>query len=303
MDELWFGTKQRFQWAPMPPPGVQRNTVTNFTGGTLDRGGGFASRPTGSHVEWEFNYPYRESEDLDVFPAYAAGLYNDYETVVDGFNPNNLIYFVDPMNTGTNLFPPHWASPMLGLSGDWPWPGDYASHQATTGGNGLPARAVTFSLGDAANTFSTVTRRTVVIPVPPGFTLRWGWRGARSGTGVVRAVAHHASGGSDLVQSVEPIAESSTTRIGNAVDGDTYDYVTFGFARTSSAASTVTVAGMVAQIHPNSASPVLTGDHVPGMGTTGCVFAGPMPEVYQLAVEGRHFKGLSFGLMEIGAWL
>lgn len=297
---LWGGTKQKLQWLPEPAPGVRRRFVQSVQAGTLDRGGGYLSRSTGGHWEWDFDFPVSEAHGgLDVFAEYASGLHNDFANLTDGDNPNDLFWWVDPMDQDANLFPPGWASPALCLSGDWPPMGIVQSHAATpANSNGLPSRQVVFSVTTAANTHD----RTILIPIPPGFTLRWGVRGARTGTGVMRAVAHHKTGGADLTQSVTPVAVTDTTRVGNSISGDTYDYVTIGLARTSTAASTVTVAGMVAQLHSGTA-PAATGPHIAGRGHTGCVFKDDaVAEDYYLAAGGRHLKGLSFGMKEVGGW-
>jgi hypothetical protein len=310
MDDLLFGTKQNFQLVPMPERGVQRRNVSAGEAGTLASGGGFASPSYGRHLEYEFDFAVREAHGaagLDVFQEYATGLWNDFTAVVDGFNPNNLIYFLDPMNAEQNLFAPHFAAPMLSLSGDWPSIGTYVSDAATAANSyRQPPRTVTFSVTHASATLPAETRRKMVIPIPPGYTLRWGWSGASTGTGVVRHEAHNRSTGAIVAANAAALSATASTRLNQSINGDTYDYVTIGIARTSSAASTVAITSMLAVLHPNAESPALTGSHARGMGVTGCVFSGDgMPEDYYLVHEpaALHLKGLSFGLMEIGGWL
>ena len=310
MNELWFGTVQNCQWVPMPAD-VQRRTISSIESGTLERGGGYASRSAGQHSVYDFTFSTREAHGasgLDVFQEYSTGLWNDYSTVVDGFNPNDLVYFLDPMNAEANLFPPHWAAPMLSLSGDWPWIGNFVSSAGTIANTyRQPARTVTFNVTHAAATLPAETRRRMVIPIPPGYTLRWGWSGTRTGTGVVRSEAHHKTGGASLNHTGTPQLADGATRLAHTINGDTYDYVTIGLGRTSSVASTVSITSMMAQLHPNSgATPAVTGAHIAGLGNTGCVFDGDaIPESYYLVHEAQalHLKGLSFGLKEVGAWL
>lgn len=308
MNELWFGTVQKFQWVPMPAT-IQRRNVSSVESGTLENGGGFVSRSTGRHSVFDFNFSTREAHGvggLDVFTDYASGVFNDYTTVVSGFNRNDLVWFVDPMNAEQNLFAPHWAAPMLGLGG-WPWIGSYVSNAAVAANTYLhPARTVTFNVTHAASTLPVETGRRFVIPIPPGYTLRWGWSGSATGTGAIRAEMHNASTGAMVSSHPAPLSVTALTRLNASIDGDTYDYATFGIARTSSAASTVTVASMLAVLHPNTETPPLTGTHIRGAGASGCVFDGDViPEEYYLVHEAQatHLKGLSFGLKEIGAWL
>lgn len=309
MNELWFGTLQRFQWVPMPSTGVRRVNVSTVEGGTLERGGGFASRTPGRHLEFEFNFDVKEAHGaagLDVFQEYATGVWDDYANNVDGTNPNDLIYFVDPMVAEANLFAPHWAAPML-LERGWPAIGTRVSSAATAANSyRQPQRTVTFSVTTASATLPTEPSRRFIIPIPPGYTLRWGWSGASTGTGVVRAEAHHKTGGSTLVQNAAALSATGSTRLNQSINGDTYDYVTIGIARTSSATSTVAIASMMAVLHPNAETPALTGSHVRGGGFTGCVFSDDAtPEDYYLVYEAQdtHLKGLSFGLKEVGGWL
>jgi hypothetical protein len=102
-----------------------------------------------------------------------------------------------------------------------------------------------------------------------------------------------------------PQSATGATRGAGTYSGDTYDYVTVGLARTSVAASTASITSMMAWIHPNTLSPTLTGPHIAGVGQTGCMIAGDLIEEYIQADDfaNRRLKSLSFGLVEVGAWL
>lgn len=308
MERLWFGTKRHFQWVPMPASGVRRRLRGTFEGGTLAQGGGYGYRSTAQHVEFEFSFPYREAhglDGLDVFAEYASGKWDEYARSVSGFNPNDLMYFADPM--ASNLFSPYFSDPMLGL-GDWPQIGDYIEHTVTEPSfYRQPRLTSTFAVTHAPATLPTQPARRFLIPIPPGYVLRWGWSGSRSGAGVVRAEAHHRHGVSTLVQDAQPLSVDGVTRVIDTVDGDHYDYVEFGLARTSAEESTVSVTSMMAVLTPAGRSEPVAGNHVSGQGATGCIFMGEdvLPEDWHLAdgPGNRHLKGLAFGLKEIGAWL
>jgi hypothetical protein len=311
MPQLWFGNQQRFQWAPMPSAGIQRRNVFADESSTLDRGGAFSSRSVGRHAEFDFSFGAREARGatgLDVYQEYATGLWDDYATSINGFNPKNMIYFADPMSMRSNLFPPHWASPVLSLSGDYPPLLSTLFRHDPTAANSYrqPPRSLSFSIPHAALTLPTNVAQRFIIPIPPGHTLHWGWSGAADlGNPALRAEAHHNAGGATLVQMASPLSVTSATRMNQTINGDTYDYATFGLARPDASNHNALVVSMMAQIWPNGYSPTLTGNHVGGVGQTGCVMMGDMIEEYVQADDpgDRRLKGLSFGLLEVGAWL
>lgn len=306
---LWFGTKQKFQWMPMPSSGIQRQNVFSAESGTLDRGGAFVTRSIGHHVEMDFSFGTREASGLvglNGYLAYANGMWDDYASVMSGYNPNDLIYFCDPMSMRENLFSPSWAAPMLSLSGDFPTLGSLISTAATASNiYQQPSRTLTFSIDHTANTLPLGTPQKFLIPVPPGYTLRFGWSGSVTGSGTVRVEAHNASTGAIVATNVAPQTATGATRMANSFNGDTYDYVTIGLARTAATTSTVSVTSMIARAYPNTFTPTLTGPHVPGTGQTGCRISGDVVESYVQAddTSGRRLKSLSFGLVEVGAWL
>lgn len=308
--QLWFGTPQRMQWVPMPSSGMQRRDAYSSESGTLDRGGAYVTRSTGRHAEFDFSFGIRESsggQGLNVFNEYASGMWDDYTTITDGFNPNNLLYFADPMSMRANLFSPQWAAPMRSLSGDYPWIGSYLSNAATSANiYRQPSRTVTFNVTQAATTLPTSMAQRFLIPIPPGYTLRWGWSGAVTGTGAMRVEAHTAATGAIVSSHPAALAVTGSTRLNSTFNGDTYDYVTIGISRTTAVASTVAIASMMAQIHINSFTPSVIGEHVDGVGQTGCEFDGEAVTMDYIMADdsaNRRLMGMSFGLTEIGAWL
>jgi hypothetical protein len=307
--QLFFGTKQNLQFVPMPSSGIQRRNVQYAEASTLDRGGAFVTRSRGRHAEFDFSFGVREAAGLtglNVYQEYATGLWDDYVGSVSGYNPNNLIYFADPMAMRENQFSPHWAAPMLALTGDYPHLGPYASNAATAANTyRQPARTVTYNITHAINTLPTETYRQFLVPIPPGYTLRFGWSGAVTGTGVIRAEARTKATGVIAATSISPQSATGATRMANSWNGDTYDYVVFGLARTTLVTSTAAITSMVAQTHPNTFSPTLTGNHIAGVGQTGCDISSDMVEEYIQADDfgNRRLKSLSFGLVEVGAWL
>ncbi len=232
-------------------------------------------------------------------------MWDDYASVVNGYNPNDLIYFADPMAMRENQFSPHWAAPMLALTGDYPHLGNYTANAATAANSyHQPARTISYAITHAASTLPTETYRKFLIPIPPGHTLRIGWSGSVTGTAYLRAEAH-IIGGAISPFTIAPQSATGATRGTSVFNGDTYDYVTFGFARTSTAVSTVSVTSMMAQTYPNTISPGLSGPHIAGVGQTGCQIDGDLIEEYIQADDmgNRRLKSLSFGLVEVGAWL
>lgn len=325
MDEkLWAGTKQKFQWWPMPSTGMQANNVGYSESGTMENGGGFGYHSTGSHREYQMNYGTREAAglgNLDILAEYASGQWNDYSSFTSPqLNPNNLIYFADPMLFDQNLFAPNWATPMLGLQGDWHFPGKpYApSFLFPTPPNdyGQPAQSLTFQPITPMGVMPAGVlqfRNTFTIPIPPGYALWWGFSANSGGSDRVAASAHNAATGAlvNFTQTYLPVTGSQRLRP-ESISGATYDYATFFVNNNAGGNGTTDITSMMAQLWPIGVTPNLDGGqggrHIPGSGATGCRFMDEaLSENYVMVDRMRnvpvHYKGLSTSLIEVGGWI
>lgn len=316
MATMWFGNKQKFQAVPVPSTGMQANRVGFAESGTLENGGGYGSRSTGKHREYSMDFGAREAAglgNLDVFSEYATGQWDEYSSLLSpSENPNNLIWFADPMIFDQNLFPPHWASPALFSQGDWhpitrlslPDP----LYVTPTNSYGHPKLSAVFNNYAGAPTTRAKFRNMVTIPIPPGYNLYWGYSSHYAG-GTFGPIAGNTATGATSAHLVSPYLPLDQSKRLNTtpVSGSTYDHATFQFAPSGGEPMT----SMMAQLWPIGVTPNLDGGqggrHIPGMGNTGCVFSdAATTESYVIVDRERnkpvHYKGLSTSLIEVGGW-
>lgn len=311
--KMWFGTRQRFQAVPTPATGAVKSNTNYNESGTLENGGGWAVNSRASHANWAFDFPVQEAHgkrNLDVFREYQTGSWDWFGSSTSGFDRRNLLYFADPMNYDSNLFPPNWASPWLPYNGDWHWIGNFNTAFSTAANNyGMPPITPEFTVNNTPYTVPGSTRQYALIPIPPSHQLWWGWSGSRTGAAVMTARAVNSVTGATADFDKTPNSPTGAQRIGSVpISGTDYDYAMIYFNRTTAVASTARPVSMTAQLHQLGVTPNLNGNHQQGMGTTGAVFdGGANPEEYVMIDPTRnkpvHYKGLSFGMREIGGWL
>lgn len=295
VEDLWFGNTELFSLVRAP------GRVTATRAGFVDtvefeRGGGTGARSSAYQQGFELTYQWDEATD-----AVTAELFSEYAA---GEHGTGLLYFANPMAYDRNLFPPHWASPRL-VELEWPNIGASTPSWGATAANSYkqPARKGTWAITTAANA-TPLTDATIpycIIPIHPSYTLHLGVTGAATGTGVVK-VESWANGASSAgaSASLTLLSETGDTRMNATVAGSTYAYAKVFLTRTSSADSTVTPISMMAQLALTT--PTLTGSHVRGKGHTGLMFDSDVTDEYLDASPGRHERGLSLSLLEVGAW-
>lgn len=235
---------------------------------------------------------------LDVYSDYAQGLY--------GSAP---VYVADPMNYNYNLFPPNWASPMLTGQGWKPiYSSDPTAYPATpTNAFGLPTQGATYNITTAINTIPTGGRASIFIPIPNDMTLAFGATGVATGTAVVQFVPVTNAGAFGAKTNMTLNAASSANRLGFTASGALFAGVIVYLARTSTAASTITLYSLMAQLYYTGTAAPTPNQHLSGEGQAGMEFSTEaIPETYTLVnnvgnVTSR-LKGMSFALTEVTPW-
>lgn len=283
--QMWFGNEQHAQWVPSPATGMVRN-LQGFTDEIEFENGGFWSESSaGQHASYDMQFPVSDAseyEGIEAFNRYRSGEYG-----------SGFLRFVDPMWVDTNLFSPNYASPTLVEQGWKNWGGTTPTFAVTTANAyNKPSRKATWDVSSDANVFQG---KPFTFLIPPGYTLSLGVCGSVTGTGVVGVLP---VGGS--LTAISPSADTAAPSFTSTVAGSTYSSAQVGLARTTTAASTVTVTAMWAQILPTGTTPGIT-RHLPGRGTTGLRFQGnALPETYVMSEQ--HLVGLSASLIEVEAW-
>lgn len=235
---------------------------------------------------------------LDVYSDYAQGLY--------GSAP---IYVADPMNYNYNLFPPNWASPMLTGQGWKPiHSSDPTAYPATPANAfGLPIQGATYNITTAINTIPTGGRASIFIPIPNDMTLVLGATGVATGTAVVQIAPVTNAGAFGTKTNMTLNATSSATRLGLSVGGSIFAGVIVYLTRTSTAASTLTLYSMMAQLYYTGNTAPTPSQHLSGEGQAGMEFSTEaIPETYtkvdNMGNVTTRLKGMSFAITEVTPW-
>lgn len=259
--------------------------------------GGRAAVVSGGYAKrYEFVYDIEDAAELSQVRRLRQGSYG-----------TGLIYLADPGTFHRNVLPAHWAEPGLLEHGEWPdiydsAPTGYAN--VSSNSYDQPLRKPTWAITQAANTAPAEARSQCVIPIPPTHTLRVGVSGAATGTAVVRLTGYNIAAGTSSGSNLTLLTDTSSTRLNASLAGSLYDYAILDFRRTSSAASTLTVTSMMARLDPTATTPSLTGNHIPGEGSTGLRFGGgSMESRYGLVTSSSRWEGFDFSLIEVGGWL
>jgi hypothetical protein len=196
--KMWFGTEQHAQWVPAPSAGLEVTHTGYASSVEMENGGTWIERSKARHRSYGLNFPAgdpRDYDGIDAFLRFDQGLYG------------SPIRFVDPMQVGTatgwtNILAPQWAFPYLSRDGGWkPIHSDvsYGSSGAPNATTGIPSGLAIFSNLRpvdgfvAPNTYPPCSEYTILLP--PGYTLRAGFRGSRTGSGRVNAHVKLRPGG------------------------------------------------------------------------------------------------------------
>lgn len=307
MAELYFGTlydtkvpgsssatvNARMSWVPCPDTGMGAGAEGYSELLDFENGGADVVSSAATHRVYDLEWGTRSGSGtagLDVIRSYQQGV----------FGPG-LIYFADPMNFTTNLFPPHWATPALSQLG---WKKIYdgnigTASYPTVAANvyNYPARA--FASAAGAITKPTVAAHIAVIPIPPGFNLRVCFRSA-PGAGVTGVIGYQAINlnGSYAASSTATVNEAGSAPV-TIFSGNTYRAVEFWVA-----GGVTNLVSAMAWLHPVNAISVPNlsiAPHVPGAGHTGCKFTSAAI-VENYVMTDRTLKGMSTQLTEVGAW-
>lgn len=264
-NHMWFGTQGYMKWVPCPAINVRIGTEGWGESGTYLGGGGYAKNSVSSHKVFDFNWNTASREEVYSVLDYAEHIYG-----------TGLIYFLDPFAMDTNALPAAWAQPGIRDEGSPSLLTTNAQPTTTaTAANSLnlPAHRATYAVANNG--------RTLFVPVPPGYTLHFGWVGSVTGSGAVQAngtaVAPTAIGASAITWATR--TTDTTIRLWGS--------------------GNVNIDGMIAQVLPNGKAPTTT-KWVSGRGHSGCRFQG-RPSVTGLSAALDKVSA-SATLIETGDW-
>lgn len=297
--KLFIGPLSYLREAPLPAQGMTTEQASYAEMMQLESGGAVGIRSAQYHQRYNLSFvgTTEETKGIDHYPALRSGVYG-----------SGLLYFNNPYDYGTNLLAPGWAAPGLQEQG-WYSIGNpasgastYANSSGTTAYN-QPPRSLVYTWSGGAGAPVALYRQIVVIP--PDQRLVFGWSGSLTGVGTVTVrpitVADGVTYGTAVA--VTPLNANAATRTNVSFDGNQYKAVEIYISRTSTAAASVTITSMTAQLQPLSSTLAhVTGPWQRGNGHTGCMFSDDaVVENYVYMHPPR--KGISTTLEEVGAWL
>lgn len=290
---FWFGTEERMQWFKTPLQGADSSPSGWSADGTLLNGGGWSLNSWGSHKRYSYEWPQSSSPEVaQKMKSYRDGTYG-----------RGLLYFLEPGIYRTNVLPAQWADPSMAIDDEAPsLVYNVQPISVSTSGSsqvGLPVQSAYYaSLGDPSDT--PVLESSVFIPLPPGHTLHVGAYYEFTGTGGVFATPVNNNGTWGESVKITPQDNAST-----AVVTETFTDVRgirLWIGRSSSANSTVTLAGMIAKITETGKPADVSGGWIGGQGHSGCRFSGTPSYVTNSPIEGGRV-GFAATFKEVGSWI
>jgi len=293
--QIWFGIPGvKMQLCPAPAAGAQVSNVGFVQTMAFENGGADVVRSSQTRKQYTFNFnaPSKDLDGISVYSKYASGFYGD-----------GLIYFADPFAFETNLFPPAWASPAL-IEQGWENIYNVTPTFSATSSNAYsqPIRKATWSVTSAANAVPTAANGVAYIPIPPTHTLNIGASGVLvTGTAVVRVVPINTDGTNATAVDLTLLTDTSATRMNATFAGSSYQAVKVYITRTTTAASSITITSMMAQLYLTGSSPVLPTSHMHGEGHTGLIFTDEARVENYIYIDPPR-KGMNTTLLEVGAW-
>lgn len=267
--KMWFATSEYGTWVPCPQINTGMNSVRWLATNQHLNGGAGQRQSLTSHKEYSFSWSPQAAENLYPLLAFFDGAY--------GPAP---YYFVDPMTETTNLLPPYWSAPWLAVdSAPSLVVGKTPTLLQGSSVNGYPSRSAVYTV-EATDTF-----KTLLVPIPPGYTLHFGVRGTTTGTATV------------LVDGVSAtlLTPGDNTRTNVTVSTPGLTPITL------TGEGTLTLTGMIAQLLPTGDT-VPNGGYIHGQGNSGVkLLADPTVTGYSAALKNASI-GVSANFIETGAW-
>lgn len=263
--KVYFGNSTKQLWIPAPQTGLSASSQAFFSDTQLLSGRANLKRSSANHRR--FSPAWRGSLN-------AASINDSLHTIkdyFDGIYGEGPFYWLDPFAVDSNILAPHWASPMLSLS-DWPTISSVgAASLVDTAANTKNYPYKSLRIEFTADIQESASYARVIIPA--GYKFHFGWHGEQnSGDATVVLRAYPRAGGSAVDIETDPLAVTSAIRTNKTVSGTTYSMVDVLIANPTASASEIDIAGMIAQVLPDSDS-VEQGDFVSGRGTMGMQFS------------------------------
>lgn len=291
---FWFGTEEVSSWFATPLRGADSSPEGWGSSGTLLNGGGYGIHSWGTHKTYTYEWPSTSSpETAQKMKSYRDGTYG-----------RGLLYFIEPTIFTTNVLPALWAAPSLAVDNDAPSLvyGVTPTAVATSGSatNDLPVQSAFYNVTTAAQT-NAESDTSVFIPIPTGYTLHVGAFYSRTGTAGVYANPVNTNGTLGTRVQITAQANTSTSMVTNTFTG--VKGIRLWVGRTTSVASTITIAAMIARLVETGKPTPSQGPWIGGQGHSGCRFNPDSAPSYITngPINGGQI-GFAASFIEVGSW-
>lgn len=263
--KVYFGNANKQLWIPAPRTGLNASAAGFFTDAQLLSGRAFIKRSKANHRRFSpaWNGPLNAesvNDSLHTIKDYFDGIYGE-----------GPYYWLDPFAVDSNLLAPNWASPMLSQNG---WAaissvGTASIVTTDTNTRNYPYQSLRLSFGASVQESTEYFR----VILPETHRLHFGWHGTQaSGDATIILRGYDRDTGATTDVETTPLAVNTSIRTNTQMRGQDYSMVDIIVKNTSASTSVINIAGMIAQVLPES-STVAQGDFISGRGTKGLLFS------------------------------
>lgn len=280
---MWFGNANHMEWVACPQ--VDRPSSRSgwsASGGYLS-GGSYVKRSLSGSKAYEMDFGLLSRDDARKITDFYDGVW--------GPGP---FFWVDPMTRDKNVLTQNWASPHLQARDGVPLTVNrvrplLVDTPANT--RGLPKQSARYVINQSTASVAAAGRR-LVVPVPPGHTLRVWAFGSADGTARLRLSRQNEGTSQQLVMN----APGGTTSTSSTIDGGASGNFAYF---TADGVGNLEVTAVQAVIYQTGKpAPVFT-EFVSGQGHSGCEFEEFDQSDYSAAMDK---VGVSATLVEVGQW-
>lgn len=283
--KMWMCNGPLGAWVPCPTSPLTSTDEGVLVETKLLNGGAWVQRSRGTRRKFDMGWLGSISELQPIHDMY------------DGIYGDGPFYFIDPTSVN-NAFPKHWAAPALSGTDGWPtlMKGVVPTYAATSVAASItpPPMLAVYTFPNAIPVFDATTPR-ATLPIPPTQNLNFRFWGQRTGTGLIRVNAYNRATGALTTTDITPALAGT----GATFSGATYSHAEVWLTKTTTAASAVTLAAMLAQVGTGTTAALTWSG---GQGHSGVQFSTPLStSVYR--TWGPGWQLINASMSEVGAWL
>lgn len=192
-----------------------------------------------------------------------------------------------------------------GRRATWAGTEDASASSTFTPNANMPKYSAAYTLSTPLG--GSLPTRAAVLLIPPTKTLHIGFSGTAVNGASVYVQPILLDGTGDMPQALTLLSPSGTTRLNTSFSGATYSAIAIYLDTTTVGVSSVTLNSGKAVYVTTGSSPILTGTHASGEGSTGLRFQSEILRTY-ISERGNggdnvQMVSAAVSMTEVGAWL